>query len=313
MPSSDEFKRFFHFNASERRGVFVLIALLFALFLLMHLKYGQNKKNPYTTKENGLDTNSVNTIADKTEDAFHPVIKPPAISGDKSLGNYKLKASNKRFDPNKASKAELISVGFFPEIAERILNYRTKGGSFKRKEDLKRIYGVTELFYQHIKESIDLDTNGLYKSGIDNTIAKALKQPENFIYDLNSISYYTLSKLIQDSLLASKILKFKNALGGFHNVEQLKELETISDSVYHQIQQRFKVNSEVSLKKINLNLAQESDLKSHPYIRAKLAKLILAYRQNKAFDNIEELKRIPLVSNELFQKLQYYVITGQNQ
>jgi competence protein ComEA len=54
-------------------------------------------------------------------------------------------------------------------------------------------------------------------------------------------------------------------------------------------------------------LAEETELKYHPYIKNKLAKLIVAYRQNHPFTAVDELKKMPLVDLALFEKLKPYI------
>ncbi|NJK83456.1 MAG: helix-hairpin-helix domain-containing protein, partial [Saprospiraceae bacterium] len=54
------------------------------------------------------------------------------------------------FNPNTASAAELRELGLPDRVAKTIINYRNKGGKFRRAEDLKKIYGLTPADYERL-------------------------------------------------------------------------------------------------------------------------------------------------------------------
>jgi len=63
-----------------------------------------------------------------------------------------------------------------------------------------------------------------------------------------------------------------------------------------------------SLKMININKATNEELKSHPYIRWNLAKLIVAYRnEHGPFNTLQELKNIVVITEEIYEKMKYYL------
>jgi hypothetical protein len=49
-----------------------------------------------------------------------------------------------KFDPNHASREELIKLGFPDRVANSMINYRLKGGKFKTPDDLRKIYGLSQ-------------------------------------------------------------------------------------------------------------------------------------------------------------------------
>ena len=60
------------------------------------------------------------------------------------------------FDPNSATSDELKSLGFSEKLATRIINYRTKGGKFRIKTDLMKVYGMDSLLYDKLAPYIQL-------------------------------------------------------------------------------------------------------------------------------------------------------------
>ena len=52
-----------------------------------------------------------------------------------------------RFDPNKVSKAEMDSLGIPTSLARRVERYRSRGGTFRIRSDLKKIYGFDSALF----------------------------------------------------------------------------------------------------------------------------------------------------------------------
>jgi competence protein ComEA len=313
MPFSEEFKRFFNFNFSERKGLFFLCALLI-LFIVLSRLSNPSFSSQSNAELSSLAIDSSNFVAEAAEDSGHfDLNKKPIFS--KLL--FTEKASKKPFNPNTASISELKDIGFYPQIAERIIKYRTKGGQFKTKEDLKKVFGVSEKFYASIANQITIEKIEAICEKQQSSLNPVLFKSESVSkyddnaylkdIDINKVNFKTLMKITRDSSISSKILKYKFALGGYHHIDQLKEIPILQDSTLKVILPFFIVQEENIFKKINLNLAEETELKYHPYIKNKLAKLIVAYRQNHPFTAVEELKKMPLVDLALYEKLKPYV------
>ncbi len=58
------------------------------------------------------------------------------------------------FDPNTITLDSLCMLGLTPRQAQTILNYRNKGGRFRRPEDFSRMYVVSEELYLRVKPFI---------------------------------------------------------------------------------------------------------------------------------------------------------------
>ena len=62
---------------------------------------------------------------------------------------------NKKININTASREELQSLsGIGASIADKIINYRSENGKFKKIEDIKNVNGIGESKYKNIKDSI---------------------------------------------------------------------------------------------------------------------------------------------------------------
>jgi competence ComEA-like helix-hairpin-helix protein len=112
---------------------------------------------------------------------------------------------------------------------------------------------------------------------------------------------------ISDKLLCYKIINYRNKLGGFINVEQVKETYGISDSVFNSIQ-KYLVIQNININKININTAPDFVLGAHPYIGRNVGKAIVIYReQHGNYATIDDVKKIVFITNAMFEKMAPYI------
>jgi competence ComEA-like helix-hairpin-helix protein len=113
-------------------------------------------------------------------------------------------------------------------------------------------------------------------------------------------------------VLAARIIKYREKLGGFHSVSQLKEVYGITDSVYEKISPVIKTD-QGTVKKIDLNNSSLEELKKHPYLRWQTASAIFRYREaNGRFNSLEDLNKIWSLSPETILKIEPYLIIGND-
>lgn len=109
-------------------------------------------------------------------------------------------------------------------------------------------------------------------------------------------------------VLAQRIVRFREGLGGFGAVEQLAEVYGIRDSLFQALKPRLSVAPGFQPPGLSLNGASQELMEKHPYLGRRLARLIVAYRQQHGpFTNVEDLLAIPLVDTALLKKLRPYL------
>jgi DNA uptake protein ComE-like DNA-binding protein len=109
--------------------------------------------------------------------------------------------------------------------------------------------------------------------------------------------------------LASRIIRFRNKLGGFYSISQIRETYGLPDSTFVKIQPYLQLDT-VSLKNLDINELDEKSLAQHPYIHYKMARLIVLYRNNNGpFRHASALLEIPLVDDSIYRKLEPYIKT----
>jgi len=284
-------RTFFTLNKSEQRGIIVLVVLIVLIGLLNILLplILPKAKSDFSTHQEKIDEflteqKRLSDSADKSR------LKPFESDYDAA----KKKLTPRIFDPNNLSVEDWRSLGFTDDQIRTIKNYEEKGGTFRRREDLKKIFTISEYEYEVIEPYIVIPNE-------DNTISLSS-------VELNSCSSNELIKSLQLSQsLAERTVKFRELLGGFHDKEQMKEVYGLSNETYEIISEYLSVNIDL-IRKIDINNIEFKELIAHPYFDYQLTKSIIDVRNKIGkFDNIVDLKRIEGISDSTYNKVSYYL------
>jgi competence protein ComEA len=128
------------------------------------------------------------------------------------------------------------------------------------------------------------------------------------IIELNSADSLSLVSLRGiGPAFATRIIKYRNLLGGFYKREQLLEVYGFTPEMLSIISDQINIDSE-KVNKININKADFNALKTHPYIKYNNAKLILNYRNAHGnYNSIDDIKNIHVISDTTYNKLSSYI------
>lgn len=204
------------------------------------------------------------------------------------------------FDPNIADFNQLTQFGFNRFQANNLIEYRKKAGVFKTKSDLMKIYGVDSAFFKTIENHIQIEIP------VESPIVAY--KPVLIHVELNSADSTELLKLNGiGSVFATRILKYRELLGGFYSTSQLFEIYNFSEETFQKIENSISADT-LLIKKIRLNFAEYSDLIRHPYFTKKQVEAILKYRQkNGSFNDIWQIKANDLVDSKTFSRIRPYL------
>jgi DNA uptake protein ComE-like DNA-binding protein len=109
------------------------------------------------------------------------------------------------------------------------------------------------------------------------------------------------------SKLASRIVLFREKLGGFYDVRQIGEVYGLQDSIFRKISPMLKCDPN-AVTKIDINNAEREALRMHPYIRWQLANALVAYRdQHGSFHSADDIAKLDNVDAEAVKKMMPYI------
>ena len=213
------------------------------------------------------------------------------------------------FNPNTATEAELLRLGLPKYTVNTILKYRAKSTTtFKRKEDLQKLYTLSKEDYARIAPYVQIPESASNGGYVKATFVKEATAAQTI--ELNVATAEQLMSLNGIGTGYSKrILNFRDALGGFISVDQLKEVYGLPDSTFQQLKDKFTVNVTL-VKQINVNIADEATLAKMPYIGRKMAPNIIKLRKDMgSFKEMEQLRQVPLINEEKYRKIAPYLST----
>lgn len=127
--------------------------------------------------------------------------------------------------------------------------------------------------------------------------------------DINSVQFDALMNVKGVGRSAAyEIIRYREKLGGFTYMEQLKDIPCIDSEMYDILCSYFSVQSESAYdstgEKIDLNTATVRELASVDGISEKTAQNIVLYRKKYGdFVSIRELMEVDGIGTELFQKI----------
>lgn len=105
---------------------------------------------------------------------------------------------------------------------------------------------------------------------------------------------------------SNRIVKYRDLLGGFSNMDQLNEVFGLESDLIEKIKSEFVIRSEV--RPIQFNSDSAKTLANHPYISYDLAWIIINYRkQNGDINGYEDLAKIKAFDDSLLVKLRPYI------
>jgi competence ComEA-like helix-hairpin-helix protein len=301
---------FYSYNKAERRGILLLtllfiIAVLIYIFLPSYLSSETETPKPLDKILAQLEVQPEVKERVSTEKITQPKKKrefkkrtyPESKTTYKKRSYPPIQAFD--FNPNTVSSQDLKKMRLAPHIIKVIGNFRNRGGVFREKEDLKKIYGITDSIYAILSPHVIIPEVESYQARDE--------VPTISFVDINlaTAKEFTALRGI-GPVLSERIVKYRKGIGGFHEIEQLQKVYGISDSLYQALEPFLSASGK--LEQININTADIKSLSSSYLISYKQAKVIVNYRkQHGDFKTVEELLKTKVIKPEKLNELKPYL------
>ncbi|MBC7848554.1 MAG: helix-hairpin-helix domain-containing protein [Chitinophagaceae bacterium] len=302
-------KQYFSFSVKERSGIIGLLMLMGIISVVPIFKQGITKQEEYV-----LSQEDKQLIADLQSDTAGDDRRYIQRTHPTEQANSSLKFKLFSFDPNTLSPERWKDLGVKDRTITTIQRFLSKGGKFRTPDDIKKIYGLRQDEIERLIPYVKIaSSDNQFARGTPREVKNSYEPKKEDPRLTKSIDLNTADSALLESLpgigekLASRIIKFRSSLGGFCSVEQLKEIYGLSDSSYQKLRQLLTCEP-ASVVSIDVNVASETELKAHPYIRWKIARAIVEYRnQHGPFKSTDEIKQLAAVPPEIIPKLMAYL------
>ncbi|SKB97455.1 DNA uptake protein ComE [Sphingobacterium nematocida] len=299
--------RYFELSLAEQRGFIALIIIVLCSLSVPYL-YDAIRKEELLEHEVIIFKES-----DQDDKRHH------RLSNGKNRDVYPKEIDMAEFDPNGLSVQQWNTLGLSVKQAQVIKNFEAKGGRFRKKEDLARIYSISDADYRRLSPYIRINSIegreesryvqeqnvGFSKNEKSVHLTKEIKESSIDIEKADSAEWVVLKGI--GPVLANRIIKYRNALGGFTDIDQIAEVYGLPPETYALIKDKLYLQ-EGTVKKINVNKANAAELSRHPYISRKQAQWITNYREQHGFyKNLKSLETIELLNQEFLRKIGPYL------
>ncbi len=211
------------------------------------------------------------------------------------------------FEPNTVSEDSLVKLGLSPKQAAAWVNYRNAGAQFRKAADLQKLFFMGDEMFEDLEPWIQITTSfESPKKQVEP--AEHSTYPETKIQLLlntcDSIQLVGIRGI--GAYTASKVLRYREWLGGFVDTSQFREIRGLREAQIETLKLKTQIDPS-SIKRIAINTATQGELERHPYIRYK-AKVIVRYREEHgAFKNVEDLIKTGVIDEEIANKLAVYL------
>jgi DNA uptake protein ComE-like DNA-binding protein len=190
---------------------------------------------------------------------------------------------------------------------------------FATDESIEDVFQITYVQIDSAREQLIKKQTAFNKTKYSNwTVQAPLSKKQHIsqslvrqivVLDINDADSLDLEKLPAiGEKLSSRIVRYRERLGGFLQLSQLKEVYGINDSTYQIILPFLKIAKDFQPKQIDINKAEYIDLRKHPYTNNNFIKLVLAYRKvHGNFSDRLDIEKVEQLDKMVLDKLAPYL------
>ena len=303
----DSLRKWFSFSKGERVAIITILALI--LLLILACLFRPSRKSLSDESLHNLDSLLALRQAAIEQQQQQQAEKSQEVA---ELHPFP-------FNPNTLTEEEWLQMGLTDRQVRNIMNYKAKGGKFYSKNDLGKLYTISEEEFAQLEPFIVLpevsrgkNTETSSKSGVSTGSTTAATAPAEKkaipIVDLNTVDSTTLVELPQiGPYTAVRIIEFREKLGGFVDKEQLRDVKGMDDARFAAIQPYINVGV-VEIRKVDVNRADFKTLVHHPYLNYEQVKRIVNQREKRGMiKNWAQLEALLKEEGEVNPLLEQYV------
>ncbi|HET9570804.1 MAG TPA: helix-hairpin-helix domain-containing protein [Bacteroidales bacterium] len=329
-------KDFFNFSKRERFTIVVLTFMIILVQVLIWTKGYWVKFLPEKLEKKYLQSRETEALRDSITS------KKPTYQRFDSKKTSEVAQKLVPFNPNTADSLTLRGLGLRAYVVKNMLNYRRKGGQFKKPSDLSKIYGMEADVFANLEHLINFETPG----GRPLTSEQKFEQQKSIDVNPNTVNmpvhpareviegqvesptaHQTEQRLGEPPVLevnsadttllqhikgvgtytANQIARYRNQLGGFYSKSQLSEIKGLYPETLVRLQSMLNIDP-TRIQTLSVNKASLEKLRAHPYLSFYQAKVIVELRKSRGkLISMDELKPFKEFTTQDLERLKWYL------
>lgn len=215
------------------------------------------------------------------------------------------------FNPNYISDYKGYVLGMTPEEIDRLLAFRAQDRFVRSGKEFQAVTLISDSLLARISPYFKFP-EWTQQADVSRDSGRMLKNDKNDspeMIDLNRATAVELKRIHGiGEVLSVRIIRFRDALGGFLVSDQLYDVYGLDSMVVERALKKFRVVQKPEVEKIDLNTASSEELAQLIYLSYNLAAAIVAYREDVGqIDSFDELKHIENFPENKIDRIALYL------
>ncbi|MGB2128133.1 MAG: helix-hairpin-helix domain-containing protein [Flavicella sp.] len=206
---------------------------------------------------------------------------------------------------NYISDANAYLLGMSVSEIDRMLAFRKENKSFKNLQHFQMITGVSDSVLQLFSKALLFSEKVYHNNRLVATKSCEVKLDIN---TANEGDFKTLNGI--GAVLSHRIVKYRNLLRGFSDINQVEEVWGLSEEVVAELKSCFAVLSRPKINKLNINTATFKEVLSIVYMDYKTTLMVFKYKDSIGkIDSLQELTKIEGFPIKKYERIALYLQT----
>ena len=192
-------------------------------------------------------------------------------------------------------------LGLSLSILDTIRSIREKGIYFTSLDGFRHAVNLPDSVIERLGPQLRFPASELKP--------RSIKTSNRPVGDLNKASAEELRAIPGiGQVLSARILKFRSALGGFIQNEQVYDVYGLDSAVVRRLLKRYVVKDPPEIKRIPINTASVEELAANVYISWDLAREIVLFRERRgSIESWKELEGLEHLQGSRIARIRLYL------
>lgn len=281
-------KSHFVFSQNQQNGIFLLVAIIFALqAFLFFSDFGSDDEVLVEDEEIREFRRQIDSV-EKAKAAADTIKIFP-------------------FNPNYLTDYRGYTLGMSPEEIDKLHKFREGDNWVNSAEDFQRVTGISDSLLGEISPYFK------FPAWVTEQEERPAQTPRQKSWaekdDLNTATAEEFQKVNGiGEVLSGRIVNYRNKIGGFVSDIQLKDIYGLDYETREKLTAEFTVKESPEVEVLDINNAGLLELSEVPYFNYELAREIIDYRLlHEKIKSFEELSKIEDFPADRIDRIQLYL------